>query len=153
MQLSLPLFTSDTTLISHNVGVFINDGIVHFLINGLPIYAHAESDLQAFKFFISNLVHRGLCKKVEIQRAFHVSSDYVNRACRTFEKEGEAGFFKPDIRHGYCHKLVGENVLKAQQLLDEGQSNCEIGRRCNVAESTIRYAIKQGYLKKKIKNL
>jgi hypothetical protein len=148
MQLSLPLFTSETTLINGNLGFFMNDGIVFYLLNGMPIYSHMEGDLQAFRFFISNLISQGLCKKAEIRKSFHVSIDYINRACRLYESEGEVGFFKPEIRHGYCHKLVGDNLILAQKLLDEHKNNCEIGRQCNVKESSIRYAIKVGHLKK-----
>lgn len=149
MQLSLPLFTSDTTLINSNIGFFSIDGIVFYLLNGLPIYSHAESDTQAFRFFISNLIARGLCKKTEIRSAFHISIDFVNRSCRTYATQGEAGFFKPENRHGYCYKLVGDNLVLAQKLLEEGNNNCEVGRQCHVKESSIRYALKKGYLKKK----
>ena len=37
MQLLLPLFTSDTTLITSNLGVFVKNKIVYYLLNGLPI--------------------------------------------------------------------------------------------------------------------
>lgn len=150
MQLVLPLFTAETTLINSNVGFFIKGGVVFYVINGLPVYSHVESDLQAFRFFVSNLIVRGLCKRVEIQRAFHVSIDYVNRACRVYEREGESGFFKPENRHGHCHKLVGDNLVLAQKLIDGGKNNCEVGRLCNVTESSIRYALKVGHLKKKL---
>jgi hypothetical protein len=148
MQLTLPLFTSEITLINSNLGFFKKDDIVFYLLNGLPIYSHISGDLQAFRFFTSNLIFQGLCKKTEIRKAFHVSIDYVNRSCRLYESEGESGFFKPEIRHGYCHKLVGANLALAQKLLDEQKNNCEIGRQCNVKESSIRYAIKVGHLKK-----
>lgn len=147
--MSLPLFTSATTLINSNVGFFSKDGLVFYLLNGLPIYSHIEEDIQAFRFFISNLIARGLCKKTEIRSAFHISIDFVNRSCRTYKTEGEAGFFKPENRHGHCYKLVGANLALAQKLLDEGNNNCAVGRHCNVKESSIRYALKQGHLKKK----
>jgi len=149
MQFRLPLFTTDVTLINTNVGTFNDNGIIYYLLNGLPIYSHRENDLSAFRFFISNLVKRGLCKKAEIKNAFHITIDYINRSCKTYEKEGEAGFFKPENRHGHCYKLVGDNLVLAQRLLDEGKNNCQTARQCHVKESSIRYAIKQGHLKKK----
>lgn len=150
MQFRLPLFPSATKLINNSVGVFEKDGIVFYLLNGLPVYSHKQDDLQAFRFFTSNLINQGLCKKAEIRDAFHVTIDYVNRAYKLFEKEGESGFFKPENRHGYCYKLIGDNLLKAQQLLDEGENNCVIARSCQVGESAIRYALKKGYLKKNL---
>jgi hypothetical protein len=148
MQMSLPLFTSEVTLINSNVGFQDINGIVYYYLNGLPIYSHLAGDLQAFRFFISNLIARGLCKKTHIRSAFHLSIDFVNRSCKTYEREGEAVFFKPENRHGYCYKLIGENLSLAQRLLDEKKNNCEIARQCNVTESSIRYAIKVGHLKK-----
>ena len=150
MQMRLPLFTSDVTLINNTLGFQSTEGIVYYLLNGLPIYSHVENDLQAFRFFISNLIARGLCKKTEVRAAFHLSIDFVNRSCRAYAKEGEPGFFKPENRHGYCYKLIGDNLNLAQKLLDEQKNNCEVARQCNVKESSIRYAIKEGHLKKKL---
>ena len=150
MQLSLPFFTADTTLITSILGVFVKNKIVYYLLNGLPIYSHKEGDQQAFRFFTANLVHIGLCRKTDIMRTFSITIDQVNRACKLLELEGESGFFKPENRHGHCHKLVGENHALAQKLLDEGKSNCEVGRQCHVRESAVRYSISKGYLKKKL---
>jgi hypothetical protein len=149
MQLVLPLFSSDVTMISQSVGFNSQEGIVTYFINGVPMYSHTEGDLQAFRFFTSNLVDKNLCRKTEIMRAFHITIDQVNRAFKIFKTEGESGFFKPENRHGHCHKLTGEKLALAQRLLDEGQSNVAVGKACNVAESAVRYSIKQGYLKKK----
>lgn len=148
MQLNLPLFTSDVTLINDNLGFCSRDGIVYYLLNGMPIFSHHESDLQAFRFFISNLISQGLCSKSEIQKSFHVTIDFVNRAYRIYKEEGEVGFFKPEKRHGHCHKLIGDRLILAQKLLDQGENNSETGRQCGVQESSIRYAIRRGYLKK-----
>jgi hypothetical protein len=149
MQIHLPLFSTDTTLINGHLGFHKTEGVVYYLLNGLPIYTHLEGDLQAFRFFISNLIARGLCKKSEIRSAFHLSIDFVNRSCRTYATQGESGFFKSENRHGYCYKLVGENLILAQKLVDENNNNCQVAKQCNVTESSIRYAIKVGHLKKK----
>jgi hypothetical protein len=149
MQLQLPIFPVGTELISGCVGVYEQDGTVQYIINGLPVYTHAKDDLQAFRFFFCNLLHQGLCTKVEIRRAFGVTEDFVNRAWRLYQREGEAGFFKPENRHGYCYKLIGDNLIKAQRLLDAGHSNSATARQVGVSESAIRYAVKSGYLKKK----
>jgi hypothetical protein len=150
MQLRLPIFPSGTKLISDCVGVYEQDGIVQYIVNGLPVYAHGKDDLQAFRFFFCNLISRGLCSKVQIRKAFCITEDYVNRACRLYKTEGEAGFFKPENRHGYCHKLIGDTLKKAQQLLEEGLSQNATAKAVGVGESAIRYSIKAGYLKKRI---
>jgi hypothetical protein len=150
MQLLLPIFPPDTKLINANVGVYEHDGIVQYLINGLPVYAHAKDDTDAFRFITSNFIHQGLCRKVDIERAFAVSEDSVSRAYRKFVEKGEAGFFGPDARHGRAHKIVGERRDRIQAKLDTGQSVYSIAKEEGVRESGIRYAIKQGYVKKRL---
>jgi hypothetical protein len=149
MQLLLPIFPPDTKLINSNVGVYERDGLVHYAINGLPVYAHAKDDMGAFRFITSNFIHHGLCRKVDIERAFGVSEDTVSRAYKKFVTKGEAGFFGPDARHGSAHKIVGDRRARIQEKLDKGQSVNSIAKEEGVRESAIRYAIKQGYLIKR----
>jgi transposase len=105
--------------------------------------------LQAFRYFTRNLVSQGLCRQVDIQNCFGVSAAFVARSYKTFKEEGEAGFFKPENRHGYSHKIVGKKAERIQALLDKGQSVNSIARKENLSEGAIRYAIQKGYLKKK----
>lgn len=149
MQLQLPIFPSGTKFISSCVGVYEQGSHVQYIVNGLPVYAHGKDDLQAFRFFFSNLISHGLCTKAEVRKAFCITDDYVNRSYRLFKAEGEAGFFKPENRHGYCYKLIGDNLARTQQLLDDGLNQSATAAAVGVSESAIRYAIKMGYLKKK----
>jgi hypothetical protein len=148
MQLLLPIFPVNTKLINSSVGVYEREGIVQYLINGLPVYSHSKDDNDAFRFITSNFIHQGLCRNVDIERAFGVSEDSVSRALKKFEAKGEAGFFGPDARHGSAHKIVGDRRERIQSKLDKGQSVYSIARQEGVRESAIRYGIKQGYLKK-----
>lgn len=148
MQLLLPIFPVQTTLITPSVGVYERDGIIQYLVNGLPIYSHAKEDNDAFRFITSNFIHQGLCRKVDIERAFGVSEDSVSRAYKKFMAKGEAGFFGPDARHGKAHKIVGVRRERIQSKLNKGQSVYSIAKQEGVMESAIRYGIKQGYLKK-----
>ena len=150
MQLLLPIFPNNTTLLNENVGVYEREGIVQYLINGLPVYSHTKDDNDAFRFITSNFIHQGLCRKVGIERAFGVSEDSVSRAYKKFETKGEAGFFGPDARHGKAHKIVGGRRERIQSKLDKGQSVYSIAKEEGVRESAIRYGVKQGYLKKRL---
>jgi len=149
MQLLLPIFPADTLLINSNLGVYEREGIVQYLVNGLPVYAHAKDNNDAFRFITSNFIHNGICRKVDIERAFGVSEDSVSRAYKKYVEKGEAGFFGVDARYGRPHKLVGGRRERIQSKLDKGQSGYSIAKEEGVAESSIRYGIKQGYLKKR----
>jgi transposase len=150
MQLLLPIFPADTTLINASVGVYERDGLVQYLINGLPVYSHAKDNNDAFRYITSNFIHQGLCRNVDIERAFGVSEDSVSRALKKFETKGETGFFGPDARHGKAYKITGSKREQIQTKLDTGQSNYSIAKEEGVSESAIRYGIKHGYLKKRV---
>jgi DNA-binding NarL/FixJ family response regulator len=150
MQLQLPLFPHSTKMVSECLGVYEQDALVQYIINGLPAYAHLPDDLNEFRYITSNFIARGLCRKSEVQRAFHVSIDSVHRSYDKYLKEGRAGFFGNDGRKGYAHKLTGKRQERVQRKLDKGQSVLSIAKEEGVSEGAIRYAVSQGYLKKKI---
>jgi hypothetical protein len=148
MQLQLPLFPREAKMVSDRLGVYEKDNIIQYIVNGLPVYCHAKDDLNAFRFITSNFIHQRLCRKVDIERCFHVSEDAAQRNYKKFIEKGEAGFFGDDARKGTAHKLVGERRQRIQAKLDKGQSVNSIAKEEGVRESAIRYAVKQGYLKK-----
>ncbi|MBI9063853.1 MAG: hypothetical protein JEZ14_17860 [Marinilabiliaceae bacterium] len=125
------------------------DGFIQYIVNGMPIYCHAEEDLNAFCFITSNFIEQGLCRKVDIKNFFNVSEDSVYRYHKKFKEHGEEGFFGDDARKGKAHKLVGERRCCIQRKLDKHQSVNSIAKEEGVSESAIRYAIKQGHLKKR----
>jgi hypothetical protein len=149
MQLKLPIFPKGTQMVSDQLGVYIQDGLVQYIINGLPAYSHTLSDLNSFRYITSNFIHQGLCRKVDVQRAFSLSEDSVGRAYKKFNEEGADGFFGIDARKGKAYKITGELRLRIQGKLDKGQSNYSIAKEEGVQESAIRYGLKQGYLVKK----
>jgi hypothetical protein len=149
MQLQLPIFSTEAKMISEVVGYWNKEGIIQYIINGLPVYAHAEDDLSSFRFFTSNLINQGLCKKIEVHRAFNVSEDSVIRYYKKFEEEGADGFFgKETKRKSSASKIVGKKIETIQKKLDKNQSVLSIAREEGVSEGTIRYQIGQGVLKK-----
>jgi hypothetical protein len=128
MQLLLPIFPRDATILNERIGVYERDGIVQYLVNGLPVYSHAKDDNDAFRFITSNFIYQGLCRKVDIERAFCVSEDSVSRAYKKYLAKRESGFFRPDARHGKAHKIVGARRDMIQSKLDKGQSVYSIAK-------------------------
>ena len=148
MQLKLPIYPADTKLISSCVGVSKQDDIVQYIANGLPIYSHDVDDHRSFRFITSSLIHQGLCRKVDVERCFHVSSDSVARWYNKFEKKGTEAFYGEDARKGTPYKIIGKKRDRIQSKLNKGQSVNSVAKEESVRESAIRYQIKQGYLKK-----
>ncbi len=149
-QLLLPLFPDDTTMITPVLGVRKKDDTVYYLLSGMPIYSHLESDLNKFRYITSNLILQGLCKNCDIARTFHVSDQSVKRYKKKLSEKGEEAFFREDLRKGRSHKLLPDVVKRIQEKLDKGQSNYSIAKEENISEGAIRYAIGKGYLKKKV---
>ena len=149
MQLRLPIFLREATLISPFVGVWEQKEIVQYFINGVPSFAHKKGDHQSFRYIIGCYIDMKLCSKAEACRCFSVSPESVTKWHKKYVSEGGDGFFGKDARQGgKSHKIIGEVALRIQSKLDKGQSNLSIAKEEGLAESAIRYALKQGYLKK-----
>jgi len=101
-QLLLPLFPLATRLLTPYIGVKEQEGFVHYLLNGLPIYSHSTTDYLRFRYITSHLALQGLCKNQDIVDLFHVSADSVRRWKKKLSEEGESAFFGvAEGRHGH----------------------------------------------------
>jgi len=136
-------------MITPELGVREQEGTVYYLLSGMPIYSHEKEEIHKFRFITSNFILQGLCKNMDIVRAFQVSTDSVRRWKKRLKEEGEEAFFGEEKRHGRSHKLVPEVLERIQSKLDKGQSNYSIAKEEGISEGSIRYALGQGYLKKK----
>lgn len=148
-QLLLPLFPSDTKLITGSLGVCEKEGLVTYFLSGMPIYSHGVNELNKFRFTTSNFIIQGLCRGSDIERTFHVSTDSVRRWKSKLLKEGEEVFFNEDKRHGRSHKLLPHVLKRIQMEIDKGRSVNSIAKGENISEGSIRYAMSLGRLKKR----
>lgn len=147
-QLLLPIFPSDTRMITLTLGVREQEGTVYYLHSGAPIYSHLSGDLTKFRYITSNLILQGLCNNQDIADTFHVSTDSVRRWKKKLSEEGDGAFFKEESRHGRSHKLLPDVLERIQGKLDHGQSSYSIAKEEGISEGSIRYAISLGRLKK-----
>lgn len=139
-------------MISSCLGVYEKDGLVQYIVNGLPVYAHSVNDHNAFRYITSNFIEQKLCRKTEVERGFQVSPDSVARWYKKFTQEGAIAFFGDDARGGKAHKIIGEKRMRIQSKLDKSQSVNSIAKEEGLAESAIRYAIGVGHLKKSLQD-
>ena len=147
-ELLLPLFTSDTRMITPVLGVREQSGEVFYLLSGLPIYSHPSGDMLRFRYVTSHLILQGLCRNQDIVNAFHVSVDSVRRWKKVLSEEGEGAFFTKERRHGHPSKQTPEVLARIQKELDKGKSVYSIAKAEGLSEGSIRYSIQKGYLKK-----
>jgi len=147
-QLLLPIFPTDTRMISMTLGVREQAGSVYYLHCGVPVYSHEANDLTKFRYVTSNLILQGLCNNQDIVDTFHVSHDSVRRWKKKLSEEGEGAFFREESRHGRSHKLLPDVLDRIQCKLDEEQSVCSIAKEEGISEGSIRYAVNLGRLKK-----
>ena len=146
--LLLPIFPSDTRMITLTLGVREQEGTVYYLHSGMPIFSHESGDLTKFRYITSNLILQGLCKNQDIANTFHVSTDSVRRWKKLLSAQGECAFFSGDSRHGRSYKLLPDVLERIQQKLNKCQSVYSIAKDENLSEGSIRYAIGLGRLKK-----
>lgn len=135
-------------MITPSLAVYEQEGEVYYSLSGMPIFTHDSKDHWQFRYITSNLLHRGLCRQVDIVNVFHVSPDSVRRYLRKFEQEGMQGFVEKDGRHGRSYKMTPERLARIQKKLNKGESNSSIAKQEGVSEGSIRYMLKQGKLKK-----
>jgi hypothetical protein len=147
-QILLPLFPEETRMLTSNLGVKEIEGTVYYYLSGMPIYSHGVEQRDRFRYCTSNLLVQGLCRNVDIVRVFHVSTDSVRRNKKLLIEKGESAFFTGTKRVRRGHKLTATVLVSIQKKLDENRSVNSIAKGLNISEGSIRYAIKQGRLKK-----
>lgn len=149
MQTQLPFFPDQTKLINSSVGVFQKDGFIYYLHNGSPIFCHEKNDKNAYMYITANLVVSGLCKCVEISNALGVKTRNIERYAQLLRQNGIDYFFNRQDKRGECYKMTEEKLKEVQIYLDEGFSQKRSAEKSGISESTVRYHLRSGKLKKK----
>lgn len=144
-QALLPLIPDGATPINDCINV-VREGQQWTYFCGVhPVFVHPEEDRASFLMFTAQLVCQGVCKQVDIIRAFGVSANSVRRSVAKYEAQGAAGFFRSRKARG-ATVLTAEVIARAQVLLSQGSSRREVAEQLNVRYDTLRKAINQGRL-------
>ena len=103
-QATLPLFTSDMTIINLHAGVQKRNGKVYYFDGCFPFYHHRDDDRESFKHVVCQMLSNSRATRAEISKAFHIPARSISRWMDTFEKEGEGCFFrKKNVSHPHLH--------------------------------------------------
>lgn len=144
-QIQLPVFPAGAQQINAELGFECRDNQVTYFNGHLPVCTHAVDDVASFRFFTSQLMVSGTATQGEIARAFGVSLTTIKRYVKKFRRGGARAMFAPPARRSGS-KLDAARLAQAQQLLDEGLSVPEVGRRLEVLATTLHKAIDSGRL-------
>lgn len=149
MQLLLPIFPTNTILLSPSLGIFEQDGLVYYLHSGAPIFSHPKGDIQSFRYIICNLIDTGRCQATQVCAVLKISRDTLYRYLKIYRTQGSEGMFASKGKVTRNQKMHGQRLIRIQQMLDKGMSNSAIAKIEDMSEGTIRYNIGEGKLKKK----
>jgi hypothetical protein len=144
-QALLPLIADGATRISDLISVVRENGQWAYFCGAHPVFQHAENDHRAFRMFTAQLICQGVCRQVDIVRAFGVSRNSVIRSVNAYHAGGVAAFYAPRATRG-ASVLTPEVTAQAQQLLGAGWSLREVADRLGLKRDTLRKAIQQGRL-------
>lgn len=93
LQLLLPLFPVEATLINNLVGVQMREGTVYYFNGSMPIFMHNQSDIDSFRYITSQLIVNGNCKNKEIVNCFGVSDISVKRWVKRYKESKQLSAF------------------------------------------------------------
>jgi hypothetical protein len=93
LQLLLPLFPAEATLINNLVGVQMRGGMVYYFNGSMPVFMHRESDMDGFRYITSQMIVNGSCKPKEIVSCFGVSNISVKRWVKRYKESKELSAF------------------------------------------------------------
>src|SRR6266702_4519310 len=146
-QLQLPIFPAGVTEINSQIAVQKDASAVWYIYGHVPVFQHAEGDVQSFRMFTSQLIASGTVKPKEIVQTFGVPMITVKRYMKLYRDSGAKGFYEAKPQHSSASVLKGQLLEQAQRLLDEGRSVLEVAAALQVLANTLHKAIRAGRLR------
>jgi hypothetical protein len=149
-QLHLPMFPHGVIHITDQLAVMKKDGAVTYFNGHMPVFSHAESDINTFRMITSQFCVSGCAKQIDIIRAFGVTSISVKRSVKTYREKGPKGFYTPRITRGAA-VLVDTVVAAAEELLTDGAGDAEVAEKLGLKLNTLQKAIRAGRVRRPVK--
>jgi hypothetical protein len=144
MQLVMPLFNEEYTLITGELGYQKRDGVIYYFHGGLPLFRHAADDRRSFDMISSQFVVNGTCREVDLIQAFGIAPIRIKRAVRQCREQGPGSFFV-DRRGGKkSHVMTDEVIAEAERLLAGGAGRSAVAKELGIHPDTLRKAIGSG---------
>lgn len=149
-QQILPLYIEGESQINEKIHYEYNkeSATIYYYLYCHPLYSHEVKDRTSFQLVTAQLIVYGHCRNVEIVKAFGVSSISVKRAVKKYRTGGISAFVKKRATRG-AKVLTDEMLLKAQKLLDEGESRTNVAQNLGIKSNTLSKGIQAGKLTEK----
>jgi transposase len=148
MQTILPLIPAGATKINDLLTVVRDGEECSYHLGIWPIYKHKANDHKHFRLISAQLIESGTCRQCEIVKVFAVSRKKLNRAVKQLKERGIASFFSKRSGRRGGTVLTPDKLQQAQELLDHGDSRCEVSSELNINPDTLRKAVNDGRLRK-----
>ena len=148
LQHRIALLPTEAQMVSVHLAVARHDEHLTFLNASGPIFTCREDDEGARRFAAAMLTEPslGLATPIQVAKVLGRHRSRVHEYRKRY-REGGAEMLEVKRRGPRgASKLKGSQVVRAQQRLDEGQSNRKVAQLVGVSEGTIRKAIKEGRL-------
>jgi len=143
LQILLPLFPVEGTLINSLVAVQKKAETVYYFNGSMPIFMHNEKDSDSFRYVTSQLIANGVCKQKDIVNCFGVSLVSVKRWVKRYRESKELADFTSKKKRPLNSKLTEEIITQIQIKYSQGNSLQEIAEELSVKINTIQKAIQQ----------
>ncbi len=146
-QMHLPFFPDGVEHITPELAVEKKDGQVTYFNGHMPVFVHAEDDIQTFRMITAQFCVNGNAKQADIARAFGVTLISMKPAVKCYRGKGAGGFYAEPKRRGAA-VLTTEVLEETQRLLDEGLEITDVAQRLDLKRDTLAKAISAGRLHK-----
>src|SRR6266702_2254641 len=83
-QLQLPIFPAGVTEINSQIAVQKDASAVWYIYGHVPVFQHAQGDVQSFRMFTSQMIAGGTVKPKEIVKTFGVPMITVKRYLKLY---------------------------------------------------------------------
>src|SRR5438309_7466887 len=125
-QLQLPIFPAGVTEINSRIAVQKDASTIWYIHGHLPVFQHAEGDVQSFRMFTSQMIAGGTVKPKEIVETFGVPMITVKRYMKLYRIRAPKGSTLSSV---FCTGSVRVNSVtlsysKARCCLSLGRAIC-----------------------------
>lgn len=147
-QMHLPFFPKGQTPINPDLAFERRGDWVLYYNGGRGVVTkHKVNDVATFRATVSEFCHSEVATQAEIVRAFGVTSNYLKRGVKLYDRQGPGGFYEPRRTRGAA-VLTPLILAKAQELLDQRVEAADVADKLGLKRNTLAKAIRDGRLRK-----